>query len=79
MSKMALQKAVDLVGGQQALAKAISVKQQNVWNWLNRNKNEVPAEYCRPIETATGGAVKASDLRPDIYGPAPAKRRKVAA
>lgn len=62
----ALQTAVDKAGGQAALASAIGVKQQNVWNWLNRNEGRVPAEYCPLIERATGGAVRCEDLRPDV-------------
>lgn len=65
----ALQQAVDIAGGQAALASAIGVKQQHVWNWLNRDGAKVPAEYCPAIELATrekGRAVLCEQLRPDV-------------
>lgn len=62
----ALERAVKTMGSQSALAKAIGVTPQHVWNWLNRDK-EVPAEQAIPIEEATGGKVTRHDLRPDLY------------
>jgi DNA-binding transcriptional regulator YdaS (Cro superfamily) len=66
MSNSALEKAITAVGSQAALAKALGVKPQHVWNWLNRDKR-VPAEQVLPIETATDGKVTRHELRPDIY------------
>ena len=65
-----LERAVDIAGGQTALAKAIggSVKQAHVWNWLNISKGRVPAEHCSAIELATGGLVTRQQLRPDVFG-----------
>lgn len=70
----ALQRAIDALGSQGELAKAIStpertIKQQHIWNWLNRDK-KVPAEAAIPIERATvaeGKPVLRHELRPDIY------------
>ncbi len=62
----ALKEAVEIAGGQTALASLIGVKQGHVWNWLNKAK-KVPAEQVIPIETATG--VHRSRLRPDLYPP----------
>lgn len=62
----ALEKAIEEVGSQAALAKALKVKPQHVWNWLNRDKH-VPAEQVLPIEAATGGKVTRHELRPDLY------------
>ena len=62
----ALKRAVEIAGGQTALAEALGVKQAHVWNWLNRD-NALPAEYCIPIERATDGRVTRHELRPDIY------------
>lgn len=71
-----LEKAIELVGGQNPLARAITVaintpdktvKQGRIWQWLHRD-GKVPAEYCIAIERATGGAVTRHELRPDIYG-----------
>lgn len=65
-----LEKAVRIAGGQSALARACGgrLRQQHIWNWLNRD-GKVPAEYVLSIERATGGRVKRHQLRPDIYPP----------
>lgn len=63
-----LKKAIELAGGQSALARLIGVKQGHIWHWLNKSK-KVPAEYVIPIETALDGQVKRHELRPDIYPP----------
>jgi DNA-binding transcriptional regulator YdaS (Cro superfamily) len=47
----ALQRAIDAAGTQAALAGLVGVKQQHVWNWLNRGNT--PAEHCPAIERAT--------------------------
>ena len=49
----ALQKAIELAGGQANLARQIGVKQGHVWWWLNRSK-KVPARYIKPICRITG-------------------------
>lgn len=59
-----LERAVQLAGGQLALAKKIGTTQSRVWNWLNRD-SRIPAEFVIPIERATG--VSRHELRPDIY------------
>lgn len=58
--------AVTHLKGQAALAGAIGVKQQHVWNWLNR-PGFVPPEHCAAIERATSGAVTRRDLRPEDW------------
>jgi len=63
-----LSRAVDLVGGQAALARLLNTRQQSIWNWLNRG-DRVPAEFCPPIERVTrerGKAVTCEELRPDV-------------
>jgi DNA-binding transcriptional regulator YdaS (Cro superfamily) len=66
----ALQRAVDCMGGQVALASAIGVSQQHVWNWLNRKGTSgAPAQYCPDIERVTrdkGTPVWCEDLRSDV-------------
>lgn len=77
-----LEQAIQIVGGQSALARACDVKQGHVWNWLNKS-GKCPAEHVLGVEEATGGKVTRHQLRPDLY-PAPgsdgvatkAKRRK---
>ena len=61
-----LQQAVEKLGSQAALASEIGVKQQHVWNWLNR-RGGVPPEHCAAIEKATNKAVRRWDLRPDDW------------
>jgi len=66
MDKLIIQKATDILGGQKALADAIGVKQQHVWNWLNRDKR-LQAEHVLNIERATNGQITRHQLRPDLY------------
>jgi len=70
-----LKEVIKLTGGQTELANKINaeigipkIKQQHIWVWLNKSRKGVPAEYCRIIEKILCGRVKASQLRPDIYG-----------
>ena len=51
---------------QVAVAHAVGVTPQAVSDILKRDKR-VPAEWCLKLEAATGGAVSAHDLRPDLY------------
>ncbi len=68
--KQALAKAVKAAGGQTELANLIDTKQQNVWQWLNRD-GKASAKYVAKISEATG--VPCHELRPDIFPtPAPA-------
>jgi DNA-binding transcriptional regulator YdaS (Cro superfamily) len=69
-----LDKAIKAAGGQVALAEKIGKGQSTVSLW--RRQRRVPAEYCRAIETATGGAVTRHELRPDIFDEPPAKPAK---
>jgi DNA-binding transcriptional regulator YdaS (Cro superfamily) len=63
-----LKRAIQLLGGQSALARACGgkIRQQHIWNWLHRD-GKVPAEHVLAIEQATGGRVNRHQLRPDIY------------
>lgn len=60
----ALQRAIDLLKGPNALASAIGVSTSAPHMWKKRQR--VPAEYCPAIERATSGAVRCEDLRPDV-------------
>ena len=62
----ALAKAVRLLGSQMKTGKAIGVSGQAVSEVMRRGRR-VPAEWCLKIEKATGGAVTAHALRPDLY------------
>lgn len=65
-SRSHLIRAINLLGGQSALARAINSKQQNVWFWVHKS-GRVPAEFVLPIERATNGSVTRTQLRPDLY------------
>ena len=64
--KEKIRKAVELAGGQAALAKAIHVSQPRVWNWIHRD-HHVPAKYVLPICQAIDFKLQPSDLRPDVF------------
>lgn len=71
--KSAIQKAVDAMGGQSALARKVKVTPQRVQQWVKSGK--VPAERVLEIESATAYAVSRHELRPDIYPIVNADRR----
>ncbi|OGT30437.1 MAG: hypothetical protein A3E87_01755 [Gammaproteobacteria bacterium RIFCSPHIGHO2_12_FULL_35_23] len=60
----ALQKAIDVIGSQSAVARAVGVTQQTVYLW-----DYVPAHHVLKVEAATNGAVTRHELRPDLYPP----------
>ena len=62
----ALAKAVRLLGSQMKTGKAIGVSGQAVSEVMRRGRR-VPAEWCLKLQKATGGAVTANALRPDLY------------
>lgn len=62
----ALKRAIEIAGGQAALARKIGKTQAHVWNWLNRD-GRVPAEVVISVEKAVDGKVTRHDLRPDLY------------
>lgn len=65
-SQAALARAVELAGGQSALARMIGggVRQADIWRWLNENR-QCPPEYASKIERATTEAAQrqADDMR----------------
>lgn len=69
--RQVLNRAVALAGGQSQLARAIGggVTQQQVWNWLHRDKR-LPGERAIQIERALKGAIRREELRPDLFGKA---------
>lgn len=71
MSVEHLQKAIEVAGGQSALARKLSslgkqVSQPRVYKWLHSPNPELmpPAEFCPSIERVTG--VLCEELRPDV-------------
>ena len=62
-----IQKAIDILGSQTALAKALGISQQGI-SYLLRHTSKPTAEMSLRIEKATKGKVSRSQLRPDLYG-----------
>ena len=59
-------KAIELTGGSESsLARAVGLSQNAVW--AARQARRVSASMAVKIERATRGAVKAADLRPDVW------------
>ena len=74
-----IERAIEESGlSQKALAEAIGVFPQALHQWVS-GKRPVPAKHCIAIEIATGGAVTRHDLRPDVFGAAPADDQPAAA
>jgi len=61
-----IQRAIDSVGSQTALATILGVRQPTVSEWV-RGDRPVPIERCTAIEQATARAVMRWDLRPDDW------------
>lgn len=60
--------AISLCESQAELARRIKRSPQEVWNWLNRDK-QVPVDACPFIESAVGDPrVTCETLRPDYEG-----------
>lgn len=87
-NRAALSKAIELAGGQSALAEALGdpVRQGHVWAWLNRTADGVPADIALQIEQRFG--IESESLRSDLewhtlsdgrkVWTTPAKRQKAA-
>lgn len=67
-----LKKAIEIAGGQTALARDVStlsgkaVKQQQVYNWLHREKR-CSRYFARFVEEAVDHKVTKEQLCPDLY------------
>jgi DNA-binding transcriptional regulator YdaS (Cro superfamily) len=70
-----IKKACDVLGGRVNLATALDVTPQAVYLWVTK-PGKITAERCVGIERATDGVVTRYELRPDLFGPAPAKIRR---
>lgn len=72
-----LERAIEIAGGQSALAVKIGRAQGHIHYWLKLSKAGVPPQAAIDIENALSRAVTRHELRPDIFGPAPSKRTKL--
>lgn len=62
---VAINKAVEMVGGQMPMAKLTNRSQGAVSKWV-RGASTVPSDVCLKIEQATNGEVTVEELRPDL-------------
>ena len=75
MNNSPMDAAVSRMGGNtSALARALGVSHTAVRKW--RLLGRPPAERVLAVEAATG--VSRYELRPDVYGPAPAEQDRAA-
>jgi DNA-binding transcriptional regulator YdaS (Cro superfamily) len=66
MASRAFKRAIDIAGGQRALAVELGVTPAFISNCLNE-RVKIPVKIAIKIEEITQGAVQRSALRPDIY------------
>lgn len=66
-----IDRACAIAGSQAALAQRLGIRSPSISEW--RIRGRVPVARCLEIEAATAAAVTRYELRPDIYGPAPAE------
>jgi DNA-binding transcriptional regulator YdaS (Cro superfamily) len=64
--KEALEEAINIIGGQVALARLLGIKQQSVSQWL---ENGVPYRRVVAIEKATKHKVSRYRLKPSFFEP----------
>ena len=62
----ALDRAIEILGTQDALAAGLGIKSPSISEW--RKRGQVPHERCADIERITGGQVTRAQLRPDLWG-----------
>lgn len=63
--RKALQEAIDALGSQAALARALKKKQGHIWFWLHEAKKLSPSIAIQ-IERATDGKVSRARLCPEL-------------
>lgn len=63
--KCSIEKSVQILGGQSALARLIGVSQPAVHKW--RKTGIVPVRRAISIARATGWEITPHDLRPDVF------------
>ena len=66
ITKEALKRAIDIVGGVTNLSLDIGVSPSSVSDWLYTDL-KVPCHHVPAIVRATKGKVKPEELRPDVY------------
>lgn len=74
ITKFALAKAIEIVGGVSNLALEIKVAQSRISAWLYTDER-IPAEHVHKIVIATEGKVRPEELRPDVFVKMPDPKR----
>lgn len=64
MTNKTIQRAIDIAGSQQKLAKLCGVSQPTVWRWLH--DGGIADRYVVKIASVTGGVIKVADISPDL-------------
>ena len=65
MKHKAIEKAIEILGSQQALAKRCGKAQSTVCDWLNC-KNKISPEFVPLLVAAVDGKIQAYEFRPDL-------------
>jgi len=68
MKTTAIKKALSLLGGNNATARALGVKPPTVSEWVS-GKRPVPIKQCAAIQRLTDGQVTCEQLAPDFDWP----------
>lgn len=55
---------IEYFGGRKQTEQALSVSKQTLFNWIKRGR--ISATKAIEVERLTGGAIKKTDLRPDV-------------
>lgn len=61
----AIERAVEILDNQAAIARLCNVTPQAVSQWVAKVR-PIPPKHAKAIERATNGAVTAGELRPDL-------------
>lgn len=61
---VSLERAIEQIGSQRALARLLNISQQAVSGWVKR-RSPLPPKHVLAVEIATG--ISRHELRPDIY------------
>lgn len=70
-------RAIEATGGQRQLASLLEVHPSLISQWVT-GRRPVAANHVLAIESATDGKVTRHDLRPDVFGAAPAHQAAAA-
>lgn len=74
ITKPALARAAEIVGGVTSLALEIGIDQSCVSSWLYTHE-KIPAHHVHKIVIATGGVIRPEELRPDVFVEMPGPKK----